>query len=52
MFFAQPLPSIFEEPVDTEIIEGRKLVLKTKNNKATWEPVPFEFKVVTNKEIG
>ena len=51
--FAQPLPVISEESIDdTALIEGRKLVLKTKNNSATWEPVPFKFKVFTNKEIG
>lgn len=51
--FAQPLPVISEELIeDTALIEGRKLVLKTKNNSATWEPVPFKFKVFTNKEIG
>ena len=50
--FAQPLPVISEESMDTLLIEGRKLVLKTKNNTATWETVPFKFKVFTNKEIG
>ena len=50
--FAQPLLVISEESMDTLLIEGRKLVLKTKNNTATWEPVPFKFKVFTNKEIG
>ena len=50
--FAQPLPVISEEPVDTALIEGRKLVLKKLNNEATWEPVPFKFKFFTHKEIG
>ena len=51
--FAQPLPVIAEESIeDTALIEGRELVLKTKNNSATWEPVPCKFKVFTHKEIG
>ena len=50
--FAQPLPVISEESMDTSLIEGRKFILKTKNNTATWQPVPFKFKVFTNKEIG
>lgn len=49
--FAKPLP--VHDPISpTQLIEGRKLVLQARNGKTVWIPVPFRFKVFTDKEVG